>query len=212
MLPPSRRKAFTLIELLVVIAIIAILIGLLLPAVQKVREAAARMKCQNNLKQLGLALHNYQDSKLSFPVPFWAEIGAGHTNGDWGWAVEILPYLEQTSLHTALNPGNYMGDIPGVNSTTQTAPSVFLCPSDPVGGTTNSYAGDYARSNYLVSQLITSSIQTTNGVVTYRRTFTLALITDGTSNTLMVGERDMKKITSGGIWIGRIKGKTDAVA
>ena len=125
--PPSRRRpGFTLIELLVVIAIIAILIGMLLPAVQKVREAAARTKCANNLKQLALGMHLYQDTHKKLPTGWLTSIdGTIAPNPGWTWATLIMPYIEQGNLYSQLGvpaPQNV-----SATSGPQTAALVTLC-------------------------------------------------------------------------------------
>src|SRR5262245_19762062 len=124
--PVELRRAFTLIELLVVIAVIAVLIGLLLPAVQKVREAAARAKCQNNLKQIGLALHNYENSYNRFPPNGVYPIGATASDS-YSALARLLPFIEQTSLYQLIDL-NEAANVQN-NVTSQRIPT-YLCPSE----------------------------------------------------------------------------------
>ncbi len=233
----SSSKGFTLIELLVVIAIIAVLIALLLPAVQNAREAARRAGCVNNLKQIGLALHNYNQAMSVFPPGYVSSINKIITNAcdmdqenqsgvdlgtGWAWGSMILPFLEQQPLYNTIN-FNLSVAYPANNTCSLTALTIYLCPSDsgpsvvpvfedpPDPANPGSYNATHivdtlSRGNYvgmyglgeICSQSNALDAANNNGLgpmgshagIFYRNVSTsIAGITDGTSNTTMVGER-----------------------
>ena len=206
------RQGFTLIELLVVIAIIGVLIGLLLPAVQKVREAASRTTCKNNLKQIGLALHMYNDTNNTFPVSYNA--------GFWAWSTMLLPYIEQGNLYNQLNPTvNTFQSAAAAASPllplVQTKIKTYLCPSDQ-GPNPNSNApipwnagtaGPFVGTSNYVGNNGADDVNNQNGVFLAAGlnkpnlpppiATGLRDISDGTSNTFLVGERASTVVNSG---------------
>ncbi|VTT98640.1 Uncharacterized protein OS=Blastopirellula marina DSM 3645 GN=DSM3645_13540 PE=4 SV=1: N_methyl_2: SBP_bac_10 [Gemmataceae bacterium] len=203
---PARRPArpgFTLIELLVVIAIIAVLIGLLFPAVQKVREAAARMKCSNNLKQHALAMHNYHDANGYLPPGITSALigpdGAA-TEDRRLWVHYLLPYIEQNALWNAIesarqggNNMNGMWYLPGDPQAVMVP--TWQCPSDPNGGKSRTVSGNQGvHGNYAACAGSTAYNGTTaggtglNGMFYSASRLQLLGVTDGTSNTVMLSE------------------------
>jgi len=193
----SKVRGFTLIELLVVIAIIAILIALLLPAVQQAREAARRTQCKNNLKQLGLALHNYHDTFNTFPPAHTRTQSAVPANGTLtGWRgfsahAMLLPYIEQNNLYTSIDFNTYF-DAPQNTIARRTIIAAYLCPSDtPFPGSANrgnnSYPGCMGPS---LGQYV-NPIGIRDGVFSFDVTVRMRDLLDGTSNTIAFGEHLM---------------------
>ncbi len=214
----AARRGFTLIELLVVITIIGLLIALLLPAVQSAREAARRMQCVNNLKQLGLALHNYEGTHHAFPPGYVSAFRAdgSDTGPGWGWAAMLLPQLEQKPLFDAINfslpiesPPNSTGRLPTL--------AAFLCPSDAAkpswtawvrdsSGIPSRPICDVASANY-VGVYGTSDPGIDGDGLFYRDSGVgIRDITDGTARTIAVGERSLS--LGEATWVGSV---TDAV-
>jgi prepilin-type N-terminal cleavage/methylation domain-containing protein/prepilin-type processing-associated H-X9-DG protein len=194
---PRKPRGFTLVELLVVIVIIGVLVALLLPAVQAAREAARRARCGNNLRQLGIGLHNYHCVYDCFPPGYLADANT-YKAPHWSWSTALLPYLEQQPLYGVLGVGTLTfgngASMAPPSPATQTPLSVFTCPSD-TGPALNASKGGHAKSNYraiLGSQGSTTdnytTITTANGVFYLNSCTTTTAITDGTSVTLAVGE------------------------
>lgn len=212
-----RHKAFTLVELLVMIAILGTLMGLLLPAAQKVREAANRMSCANNLRQIGLALHNYNDSQGSLPPGYFCKPRPDPTyvSPGWGWAAFILPYLEQENLHRQID-FKLPVEHPMHEAVRTTPLRMFTCPADPergvftvldasgnplVDAAANSYAACYGAGGEISEQPGKG-----NGIFYRNSRVRLTDITDGTSSTMAIGER--AAFFTQTPWAGAITGGT----
>lgn len=233
------RHAFTLVELLVVIAIIGVLIGLLLPAVQAAREAARRSSCTNNLRQIGLAIHNYaHGTKERFPAGWLCDTNNAETGLGWGWASQILPHMEEMAVGDAVTGHIQAGQklIDGSAASTRTVViRSFLCPSDPANSNPifemHGAELDFSRSNYPgmfgaehVEEVIEDhpeELFAGNGIFFADRRVEFRSVTDGLSKTIMVAERDAREVPGhddptemeqfDSVWIGMAEGGEEAI-
>lgn len=227
-----QRNAFTLVELLVVITIIGILVALLLPAVQAAREAARRMSCRNNMKQIGLALHNYHDTYKAMPMG-WIGLSGGtgsvpHSEGGpgWGWAANVLPFVEKSTVKDIVRDALPITD--ALNQPARnTHLSIFQCPSnansreffdlDNGAGTvlatvpTANYVGMFGTKELEDCEGLASGVQCRgDGPFFHNSSTRFRDFIDGTSNTFLVGERYSKHGES--TWIGAVPGADESFA
>jgi prepilin-type processing-associated H-X9-DG protein len=213
----SRRKSagFSSVELVVVLAISAVLGSLLPSAIQDARENARRTMCRNNLKQIALAMHNYHDVNIAFPMGWIDLSGQVNSRAAYGWQTRLLPYLEQVVLYNRLNFNQPMPSQP--TDDLKTTIPTYRCPSDPTEAT-NSMRSNFGTSNYSgnfgsipaprwapgpLAQYwpgAVASLPEPNGILMRNVCIRIADIVDGTSNTMMAGERSIK--SAAGIWPG----------
>ncbi len=210
-MPKQVRRAFTLIEMLVVIAIIAVLVALLLPAVQQAREAARRATCRNNLKQIGIALHNYHEASRTFP-PGWIGVGDDSKNDSYitgstsayGWVVSILDALEQSPLAKKMKPVKVHNDA-SKDDTVKSILPVLRCPSDVGDDTVRNRSGrSQATSNYpgnfgvgIPSNHPMMLPELTQGIFGPNSKVRIDSISDGTTHVIAVGERKLTRNAEG---------------
>lgn len=194
------RKAFTLLELLVVLAIIAVFMGLLLPAVIRIRATVDRIRCQNNLKQIGLACHNYHDSFGAFPPGYtaWPNRDSSVTTPGWGWASHLLPFIEQQAVYNRIHFDLPIED--PLNAEARNTPiSIFICPADTdvpamfnvesAGGQTIAEAAPLSYAACWGEGELDEIPGPKEGIFYRNSRVRLTDITDGTSNTTMIGDR-----------------------